>query len=113
MLINADLFVFPSHYEGFPNALCEAMAAGLPVIVSNCSGNIDVVQDGINGRLFTIDDVGALILLMKELISDPLQCQKLSQNAMTLSDHYSPDKIYQLWDAVIEDAAASQQKGLV
>ncbi len=113
VLVNADLFVFPSHYEGFPNALCEAMAAGLPVIVSNCSGNIDVVQDGVNGRLFPIGDVDRLVLLMKELISDPLQCQKLSQNAMTLSDHYSPDKIYQLWDAVIEDAVPSLQKGLV
>lgn len=109
VLLNSDFFVFPSHYEGFPNALCEAMAAGLPVIASNCSGNIDIVQDGVNGRLFPVGDVDMLVALMRELISDSLQRQKLSENAVTLSDLYSPDKIYQLWDAVVEEAAVSQQ----
>jgi GalNAc-alpha-(1->4)-GalNAc-alpha-(1->3)-diNAcBac-PP-undecaprenol alpha-1,4-N-acetyl-D-galactosaminyltransferase len=101
VLVAADLFVFPSLYEGFPNALCEAMAAGLPVIASNCSGNIDVVEDGINGRLFPVGDADALVSTMKELVSDHAQCEKLSKNAMTLSDRYSQCKIYQLWDKII------------
>lgn len=97
----ADLFVFPSLYEGFPNALCEAMAAGLPVIASNCSGNIDVVQDGVNGRLFPVGDMEALFLLMKELVSDPFQCQMLAKSAVTLSDHYSQETICQKWDSIL------------
>lgn len=109
VLANANLFVFPSHYEGFPNALCEAMAAGLPVIASNCSGNIDVIHDGVNGRLFPVGDVEKLSSLMRELISDSLQCQKLSENGIKLSDIYSPDKIYQLWDEVIEKTTSSSK----
>lgn len=100
---SADLFVFPSHYEGFPGALCEAMSAGLPVIASNCSGNVDVVQDKVNGRLFPVGDTETLVSLMNELISDRAQCKRLSQEAMTLSDTYSLQKIYPLWDSVIKD----------
>lgn len=113
ILVDADLFVFPSHYEGFPNALCEAMAVGLPVVASNCSGNIDIIQDGMNGRLFPVGDVEKLTSLMKELISDSLQCQRLSQSAMALADTYSHDNVYKLWDAVIQNAVVSTQESLI
>lgn len=106
ILTQAEFFIFPSLYEGFPNALCEAMTAGLTVMASNCSGNIDVVKDGDNGRLFPVGDVYALVSLMKEILSDPLQCQKLSQNAKNLAKTYSPKKIYQLWDSVIEESVS-------
>ena len=101
-LFAADLFVFTSLYEGFPNALCEAMSGGLPVIASNCSGNVDVVQDGINGRLFPIGNLGALVILMNELIKDSDQRQKLVKNAINLSDFFGLDEINCLWDDVIE-----------
>ncbi|MDP2194288.1 MAG: glycosyltransferase, partial [Alphaproteobacteria bacterium] len=50
-LRKADLFIFPSLYEGFPNALLEAMSLGLPVIASNVTGNVDIIQDNVNGLL--------------------------------------------------------------
>ncbi|MBW8308954.1 MAG: glycosyltransferase family 4 protein [Candidatus Paracaedibacteraceae bacterium] len=100
-LAKADLFIFPSHYEGFPNALCEAMAAGLPIIASNCSGNIDVIQDGVNGRLFPVADIGKLTHLMRELIQDPAQRHRLSIEAQKITEHLAEDKIYQMWDDLI------------
>lgn len=102
VFLAVDLFIFSSLYEGFPNALCEALAAGLPVIASNCTGNVDVVSDGVNGRLFPVGDVGKLVLIMNELIVDLDQRQNLSENAITLSDFFSLDKINCLWDDVIE-----------
>lgn len=42
-LMQADVFVFPSAYEGFPNALAEAMSVGLPVIATNVAGSRDIV----------------------------------------------------------------------
>lgn len=48
---SVDVFVFPSHREGLPVALMEAMAAGLPVIASKARGNTELVENGVNGIL--------------------------------------------------------------
>lgn len=107
-LAQSDLFVFPSKYEGFPNAVCEAMAIGLPVIASDCSGNIDIVQDKLNGRLFPVGDVNKLTLLIRELIQDPQQRQHLSREARKISDDLSQDKIYCRWDNLIQKITSSK-----
>ncbi len=103
-LLKADLFIFPSLYEGFPNALCEAMAHGLPVIASNCTGNIDVVRDGIDGRLFPVGDVAALTAAIMELINDHDQRKTLSQKAQEISARFSSEQIYALWDEIVKPA---------
>jgi glycosyltransferase involved in cell wall biosynthesis len=51
-----DIFVLPSLWEGMPLALLEAMAASLPVIASNVSGNRDLIDHGVDGLLFAPDD---------------------------------------------------------
>jgi glycosyltransferase involved in cell wall biosynthesis len=51
-----DLFVFPSHREGFPNAPLEAAAAGLPVLAWSATGTIDAVADGATGTLLEPGD---------------------------------------------------------
>ena len=104
-LSKSDLFVFPSRYEGFPNALCEAMAVGLPVIASACSGTVDVVRDGIDGRLFPIGNREALICLLQELLHDPIQRTRLSQEALTISDRFNEAAILQLWEDLLHSLA--------
>ena len=48
----SDFFCLPSLFEGFPNALCEAMSCGLPVAASAICDNPCIIEDGINGFLF-------------------------------------------------------------
>jgi glycosyltransferase involved in cell wall biosynthesis len=108
-LAEADLFIFPSFYEGFPNALCEAMAIGLPVIASACSGTVDVINDGVNGRLFPVGDTEKLTYLLRELIQDTSQRHRLSKEAQKITDRLAEDKIYQMWDKLICNVTASEQ----
>lgn len=104
-LLKADLFIFPSLYEGFPNALSEAMAVGLPVIASNCSGNIDIVQDGVNGRLFQIGNVQMLTEIALEILSDPDQGAFLAKNAKKVCYDFGSSYVFSMWDKFILSCA--------
>jgi len=69
----SNLFVFPSRSEGMSNALTEAMACGLPVIVSKIGGNLDLVIDGQNGVTF---EPGNVFQLERQLRSMLVTCHK-------------------------------------
>jgi glycosyltransferase involved in cell wall biosynthesis len=60
LLEAADLFVFPSRYEGFPFALLEALVRGLPVLVSDAGPLPEIVRDGIDGRVVPAENAAAL-----------------------------------------------------
>ena len=65
----ADAFVLPSIYEGFPNVLCEAMACGLPVIASNVCDNPHILCDTINGYLVNPHDAHDISAKMQQMLT--------------------------------------------
>lgn len=69
----ADVFVFPSHYDTFALTVLEAMASGLPVIVTPSVGCVNLIVEGINGFVLANgDDVQGLIKVIQMLVDDPL-----------------------------------------
>lgn len=70
LLLAADAFLFPSLHEGLPVALMEAMAAGLPCVVSGVRGNIDLIGDGMGGFVYRSNDIGGMADGLKTLMEN-------------------------------------------
>jgi glycosyltransferase involved in cell wall biosynthesis len=70
LLVWADLLLLPSLSEGISNAALEAMASGLPVIATNSGGMREVIEDGRDGLMVPIGDIGAMTDRLLELAAD-------------------------------------------
>ena len=71
LLHASDVFVFPSYREGLPVALMEAMAAGVPIVASRIRGNVELIEDGVNGLLCAPQDVDGFVDNIRKLLDEP------------------------------------------
>jgi glycosyltransferase involved in cell wall biosynthesis len=71
VLAASDVYVLPSHREGLPRSILEAMAMGLPVVATKIRGSREVVRDGVTGTLVEVGDVAALASAIERLLDDP------------------------------------------
>lgn len=91
---NAEIFVFPSHYEGLPTVVLEAMACGLPVVASDISAHRDVIINGYNGLLSKKGSPDSIAENILTLIENEKLQRKLGKNARkTIEEKFTWDKI--------------------
>lgn len=91
---NATVYVMPSHYEGLPTVLLEAMACGLPVVATAVSGNLDVVSDGENGILIPPKEPKKMADAISMLLDDDKTRRRLGESARrTIEERYTWDEI--------------------
>jgi colanic acid/amylovoran biosynthesis glycosyltransferase len=70
-LRQSDVFILPSLSEGFCNAAVEAMACGLPVVMTNCGGVREGVADGVEGFVVPVREPEAMASAIERLVKDP------------------------------------------
>lgn len=93
---HAQMFVLPSHHEGMPTVLLEAMACGLPVVACAVGGCCEVIRDGENGLLVPPQQPEALARAILLLLENEERRQALAVQARaTVQASYS-------WDSVVE-----------
>jgi glycosyltransferase involved in cell wall biosynthesis len=71
VLAASDLFALPSHREGMPRSILEAMAMALPVVATDIRGSREAVTDGSTGRLVPVSDARSLSRAITGLLADP------------------------------------------
>ena len=102
-LATGDVFAFPSYQEGFPLVLLEAMAVGLPVASSAIPGPVEMIAEGVDGRLVPPGDASALAASLAGLIAAPQTAVALgvAARAKVLADH-GPESLKRRLDAVLD-----------
>lgn len=104
LLAQSALYVQPSHQEGLPNSVLEAMAAGLPIVATRVSGNEDLVLDGRNGRLVPPGQAERLAEALIEVLSN-----RAAARAMGRESRRVIEEQYQM--PVILDALTRAYRG--
>uniref|UniRef100_UPI00404AF2C4 glycosyltransferase family 4 protein n=1 Tax=Gelidibacter sp. TaxID=2018083 RepID=UPI00404AF2C4 len=98
----SSIFVFSSRFEGFPNALTEAMYFGLPCISTDCpSGPSELIKDGINGFLTPVENQQALEKKLQNLMDDASLREMLSKNAIKSTEEFQSEIIANQWKSII------------
>ncbi|MCA9196366.1 MAG: glycosyltransferase family 4 protein [Planctomycetales bacterium] len=107
-LSTAGIYVLPSRWEGFPNSLLEAMAAGCPCVAADCDfGPAELIQHEKNGLLTPVDNPTELANHLDHLMRDAPLRAKLGQNACQVRRTYNVAAIIARWDSLIHDVIAA------
>lgn len=96
----ASIFVMSSHFEGFPNALIEAMAYEVPVISLNCStGPSEIIDNGYDGILIPeSNDCACLSAALNKLIDDDNFRISMGQRAIRVRERFSMEVVSGKWE---------------
>ena len=99
IVLRATAFALSSDYEGLSNSMLEAMAIGLPTVVTDCpcGGARMVIKDGENGLLVPVGDSKTMYKKLKYLIDNPEVAEKISQAGTLLRTELSMEEISKQW----------------
>ena len=97
----SDFLIFPSHREGFPNAVLQSMAMERPAIVSNINGCNEIIMDNFNGLIFEPRDEFDLKSKVEIMINDNKEFERLKSNTRNdLMNRFSQEVV---WQAILDE----------
>ena len=108
----ADALVLASAWEGLPNVVMEAMAAGLPCVATRVGGVPELVEDGRTGTLVPPGDPGALARAMAGIMAlPPAEREAMGERGRaTVADRFSPDRVGEQWLELLATCSAARRR---
>lgn len=99
--VAADVLVFPSYREGFPNVVLQAGAMGIPAIVTNINGCNEIIKEDFNGKIFSSKDVNALYEKMNWCLNNKNRVKDMaSQSRKMIVGRYRQEEV---WEATLQE----------
>ena len=102
-IVDGEMFVLSSDYEGLSNALLECMMMGFACISTRCEGSVDVIRDGENGLLIDIGDEAQLTAAMARLAEDGALREALGAEARRTMEAFREDRVIARWERLLEE----------
>lgn len=101
LLCASDVFLFGTYHENLSNALLEAMTVGLPVVVTNVGGNMEVVEENYNGYFISPNDPDDINAKINSLNENKKLCKYFSKNSRNIIENkFSQKVIYEKIDRI-------------
>ncbi len=102
-LLRCAVYVSSSDYEGISNSMLEALAMGIPSVVTDCpaGGAKMAVRDHENGILVPVGDAEAMYRALREVLSDPALAEAMGKEACRIREIYPVERIGEQWIALM------------
>jgi glycosyltransferase involved in cell wall biosynthesis len=109
LLATFDLFISPSRSEPFGLSIVEAMAAGVPVIATRSEGAREIIDDEETGRLVPIGDADSLANAIRQMLSDPKEGERFSENARKVArERFSLERMVEATEQVYRETGITK-----
>jgi glycosyltransferase involved in cell wall biosynthesis len=109
LLAASDVFAFPSRFEGYPGAVLEAFALGVPVVASDIGPVREIVEDGRTGLLARSGDVASLRAALARVLGDGALARALGDNAArAFREHHTIETVAARMIGLYHELAASR-----
>jgi glycosyltransferase involved in cell wall biosynthesis len=111
-MLQASLFVLPSHMDNSPNSLCEAMLMGMPCIAAHVGGVPSLMSDGVDGLLYHDRDPFMLAEKINQLLDDQALAVRLGAQARRIAlERHDPEKIAERTVQIYQQVISSSREG--
>lgn len=105
ILFGASINLMSSEYEGFPMAVLEASAHGLPTVAFDCSAGMRELVSSETGELVPADDFDGYVNALRELMTDPGERRERGARARASIERYGEDEVVRQWISLFDDCA--------
>lgn len=101
----SDIFFMPSLSEGLPVVGVQSMSMGLALVLGAAGGNVELIEDGVNGYLRDPHDQEGYVAVLRELLGDPARLLEVRQASRKMAERFDLRKIVAAYEQLFEQAS--------